>query len=177
MFLFSLFTTISSQLRSYFQTLVRWVEAVLTCAIFICPRQQDLAFVLAAFSLITPKSPLCWRQPLLVFVGRLPTTYTQKNTHAHTCGDTLFYLSEWEHISNEAMGPDKCPSPKSQGLHSRSALFLLLCRDLTQWNFLNLTRHIMLKPRSGNSNLNASSLCKCMPMALVIFYPEILVMS
>lgn len=154
MFLFSLFTTISSQLCSYFQTLVRWVEAVLTCAIFICPRQQDLAFVLAAFSLITPKSPLCWRQPLLVFVGRLPTTYTQKHARTHMWWHTILPVRVRTHgsfTSNEAMGPDKCLSPKSQGLHSRSALFLSLCRDLTQWNFLNLTRHIMLKPRSGNS--------------------------
>lgn len=97
MFLFSLFTTISSELRSYFQTLLRWVEAVLTCAIFICPRQQDLAFVLAAFSLITPKSPLCWRQPLLVFVGRLPTTYTQKNTHTHVV--THYFTCQSENTS------------------------------------------------------------------------------
>lgn len=83
--------------------------------IFICLCGCELIFVPAAFSLITAKSLLGRRQPPSVCVGCLPTT------HAHTISSVRVW-AQGTITSNEVMDPDKCPSPRSQGLHGHSAL-------------------------------------------------------
>lgn len=68
----------------------------------------------AAFSLITPKSPLGRRQLLSVCVGCLPSACT----HTHT----VFSVGVPAHGSrtfDEVIGLDKRPSPRGRRLHGR----------------------------------------------------------
>lgn len=101
----------------------------------IYPCHWVLALKSAAFNLITPKSPLRWRQRLSVYVGCLPTPHTQHKSHTHP-SHVCQKVNTWQHYHR--WGNVFWQTSITKKSRASWSFCLLSFPQFISWNFLTL---------------------------------------